>query len=80
MFMPRTHAVSLSFAARRCPLCGSHDVTRSHRRGPVDWAVLPLLLLRPYRCRQCSARHIGFILRKRKLETGAAVVDVDRAK
>jgi len=54
-------------------------VTRSHRRGPVDWAILPLLLLRPYRCRQCSARHIGFILRKRKLETGAAV-DADRAE
>ena len=74
-FMSKIHAVSLSAGSRRCPLCGSEDVLRSHRRSVVEWVILPPLLLRPFRCRQCSARHIGFFFRRRReVETTAAVV------
>jgi hypothetical protein len=58
-------AVTLSFGSRRCPLCGSEEVLRSRRRGLIELFFVPLFLLRPYRCRQCSARHLGFILRPR---------------
>jgi len=27
--------------------------------------ILPPVLLRPFRCKQCSARHFGFFFRKR---------------
>lgn len=67
-FMARTHAISLSLGTRQCPLCGSEDVLRSHRRGILEWTVLLLLLLRPFRCRQCSARHLTFFFRRHRLK------------
>jgi hypothetical protein len=66
--MSRMHAVSLWVGARRCPLCGSDDVLRSHRHGVLEWTLLWPLLLRPFRCRQCSARHLGFFFRRRVKE------------
>jgi hypothetical protein len=66
--MPKTHAVSLSVGARISPLCGSDDVLRSHRRGLLEWTILLPLLLRPFRCRQCSARHLGFFFRGRRVK------------
>jgi hypothetical protein len=51
---------------RECPLCGSDDVIRSHRRGVLEWTLLLVLLIRPFRCRQCSARHLTFFFRKRR--------------
>lgn len=64
--MPRIHAISLEWGTRQCPLCGSEDVLRSKRRGLLEHGILPLLLLRPFRCRQCSARHLGFFFRRRR--------------
>ena len=64
--MARTHAVSLGLGRRRCPLCGSEEILRSHRRGVLEWTILLLLLLRPFRCRQCSARHLTFFFRRRR--------------
>jgi hypothetical protein len=71
--MARTHAISLGLGARQCPLCGSEDVLRSHRRSILEWTVLLLVLLRPFRCRECSARHLTFFFRRRRLKisTGA---------
>jgi hypothetical protein len=66
--MQRTHAISVSWGTRQCPLCGSDDVLRSHRRGILEWTVLLMLLLRPFRCRQCSARHLAFFFRRRHLK------------
>lgn len=65
-FMARTHAISLWVGTRQCPLCGSEDILRSHRRGVLEWTILLLLLLRPFRCRQCSARHLAFFFRRRR--------------
>jgi hypothetical protein len=49
---------------------------RSHRRGILEWSILLLLLIRPFRCRQCSARHLAFFFRRRRVkETGAAVAE-----
>ncbi len=45
---------------RRCPTCGSSQVSRSRRDGWFEWAVLPFLVLRPYRCRSCMRRYWGF--------------------
>jgi len=56
--MPKIHALTLALGARACPLCGCKDVLKSHRRGVVEWIILLPLLLRPFRCRQCSARHL----------------------
>jgi hypothetical protein len=43
-----------------CPGCGSHTVSRSHRRGPKEKIVLPLVLLRPFVCHKCRHRFYGF--------------------
>jgi hypothetical protein len=72
--MARTHAISLGFGPRQCPLCGSQDVLRSRRRGILEWAVLLLLFLRPFRCRQCSARHMTFFFRPRRLKISRRAV------
>ncbi|HEX9760680.1 MAG TPA: hypothetical protein VGA40_07155 [Candidatus Acidoferrales bacterium] len=40
---------------RQCPLCGSTEVRRSHRRGLAE-AVLNLFGVKPYRCQRCDHR------------------------
>ena len=72
--MSNIQAVSLSAGARQCPLCGSDDVLRSHRRGVLEWTILLPLLMRPFRCRQCSARHLGFFFRRRRVKNAEAAV------
>ena len=47
-------------SVRRCPNCNSFEVHRSKRRSVFEWVVLPLLLLRPFRCQDCDRRHYGF--------------------
>jgi predicted Zn-ribbon and HTH transcriptional regulator len=42
---------------RRCPYCKSSNVRRSHRRGFFEAFFFPILLLRPFRCEDCSRRH-----------------------
>jgi hypothetical protein len=38
--------------------------------------MLLLLLLRPFRCRQCSARHLTFFFRRRRLkEMGRGIAE-----
>jgi hypothetical protein len=49
---------------RQCPCCRSLSVRRSRRRGFVEF-VLPLFLMRPYRCSVCFRRHYGSIIRSR---------------
>jgi hypothetical protein len=71
--MSRTQAISLWMGARQCPLCGSKDVLRSHRRGVLEWTLLLPTLLRPFRCRQCSARHLGFFFRPRRVKDSKIV-------
>lgn len=72
--MARTHAISISLGTRHCPLCGSEDILRSHRRGVLEWTILLALLLRPFRCRQCSARHLSFFFRRRRMKiVGSAI-------
>jgi hypothetical protein len=44
---------------RRCPSCKSLEVRRSVRWGLFEIAVLPLLLMRPFRCQKCDARFFG---------------------
>jgi hypothetical protein len=70
--MVKTHAISLRAGSRQCPLCGSEDVARSHRHGVLEWTILPLLLLRPFRCRECCARHLGFFFRRRRWRHAAS--------
>jgi hypothetical protein len=55
---------------RRCPYCGSNDVYRSSRRDIFEKVVLPLFLMRPFRCLKCEERHYNFVYSRRmKLET-----------
>jgi hypothetical protein len=74
--MARTHAVSFWMGPRECPLCGSDDVIRSHRSGVLEWTILLLLLIRPFRCRQCSARHLTFFFRKRRKSEKEHSIDI----
>ena len=50
---------------RCCPRCRSNDVRRSLRRGAFEFLVLPLLLLRPFRCRICDQRYYGYVFSRR---------------
>jgi hypothetical protein len=52
---------------RCCPSCKSKNVARSMRRGALDFLVLPLFLLRPYRCLSCDNRYYGWFLSKRRV-------------
>ncbi len=70
--------ISLERGPRRCPHCGSTDVLRSKRRTMVEFVILPLLLLRPFRCHECSVRHIGFLFRKRITTPPGVVTFSDR--
>ncbi len=51
---------------RCCPICKSRNVARAMRRGALDFLVLPLLLLRPFRCLSCDNRYYGLFLSKRR--------------
>jgi len=42
---------------RCCPSCRSFDVRRSHRRSLLEVVLLPLFLMRPFRCEDCGNRH-----------------------
>jgi len=46
---------------RLCPSCGSQSVSRSHRANPFERFVLPLALLRPFRCLRCDHRLYGYL-------------------
>ncbi len=50
---------------RYCPECHSRDIRRSTRRGLYESIVLPVVLLRPYRCERCDARVYGFVFAAR---------------
>jgi hypothetical protein len=50
---------------RCCPKCKNLDVRRSHRKGFLETFILPLLLLRPYRCNECQLRHINTVFARK---------------
>jgi hypothetical protein len=57
-FRPLIRAVRrVGTSAASCPLCGSADVRRSHRRFFLDFALACFLLV-PFRCRNCRARFV----------------------
>jgi hypothetical protein len=53
-------------------------VQRSRRRNPLEWLVLPFLLLRPFRCSLCNDRHYGFFFRKRAAPSTQAASELLR--
>ncbi len=55
------------FAVKRhCPGCQSRDVRRSVRWGLYETCILPIILMRPYRCHRCDSRFFGFIFAGRE--------------
>jgi hypothetical protein len=44
---------------RQCPKCGSRETQRSRRQGTFESVLMTLLLLRPFRCRNCDWRFFG---------------------
>ena len=63
--MSETTGISLFLPVRICPYCKSARVSRSARRSLFERAVLSLLSLRPYRCRECERRYYGFTFLKK---------------
>lgn len=62
--------MSLFSLKRSCPDCQSNEIRRSRRRGIIEMAVLPLLLLRPFRCKKCGCRFVGlFAIRVKEEES-----------
>jgi hypothetical protein len=57
--------VPLFSLIRCCPQCQSKEVHRSHRKGVVEHCLLPILLLRPFRCDMCDRRYNGLVLARR---------------
>ena len=48
-----------------CPYCKSPEVHRSRRQGVFETLLLPLFLLRPFRCHRCNHRSYNFFFRKK---------------
>ena len=46
-------------SGHKCYNCGSTHLRRSRRRTFLEAAILPLFLIRPYRCSQCQTRQYG---------------------
>jgi hypothetical protein len=69
----RRHLVLHLSSIRNCPDCHSGNVRRSVRWGILETSVLPLLMLRPFRCEKCDCRYFGlfFAARTRKRKGGS---------
>jgi hypothetical protein len=65
--------VSFQFRMRTCPQCRGNDIHRSRRCTGLERYLLPLLLLRPYRCADCDQRYFGWVFATRKRDEEAAV-------
>jgi len=46
---------------RRCHHCRSIKLKPMERSGLFEFLILPVLLLRPFRCLACRRRHYGFV-------------------
>jgi hypothetical protein len=46
---------------RRCRHCKSIKLKPTERSGLFEFLILPVLLLRPFRCWACRRRHYGFV-------------------
>jgi hypothetical protein len=60
-------------ASHRCQRCGSTHLRHSRRKTIIEMVILPVLLIRPYRCTQCHMRQygIGFHRFRRQLSSTA---------
>jgi hypothetical protein len=43
-----------------CPKCISVEISRSHRKNPLEKYLLGAIGVRPYRCMNCDARFYAF--------------------
>jgi len=50
---------------RCCPRCFSLRIRRAQPQSPFEVFLLPLVLLRPYRCEKCKRRYYGSAFAKR---------------
>ncbi len=59
---------------RRCPECHGRNVRRSIRYGILDTWILPLFMLRPFRCDRCDRRYFGLFFAARvKMEAKSSL-------
>jgi len=64
----RVRILQLVFAAgsgstqmsTHCPLCQSKNVSKSRRRGLLEFLVFRLIRVRPYRCQSCDLRFLSW--------------------
>ena len=62
---PGRKFVFLFSLKRYCPECRGKDIRKSTRRGIHEKSILPLFLLRPFRCMACNSRYYGLFFAAR---------------
>jgi len=48
------------FSPGVCPYCASTNIRRSRREGAIEFLLHWVVLLSPFRCRECYQRYFGF--------------------
>jgi len=51
----------------KCRICGSEAIYRSRRQGLKEGLLLRLILMAPYRCRDCGSRYAAVSTHQRKI-------------
>jgi hypothetical protein len=51
----------------KCRNCGSEKIHRSQRQGLKEGLLLRLILMAPFRCRDCGSRYVAFDPHHRKI-------------
>jgi hypothetical protein len=67
----------MSLTELKCPCCGNPVAFYSRRRNFTEKYILPLALLRPYRCAECFERYYRsmFFQAKQPRERGPVLVN-----
>jgi hypothetical protein len=69
----------MSLTELKCPCCGNPVAFYSRRRNFAEKYILPLALLRPYRCSECFERYYRsmFVQARQPRERGPVLMNSD---
>jgi hypothetical protein len=64
----------MSLTELTCPCCGNHVAFYSRRRSFTEKFLLPIALLRPYRCAECFERYYRSMFSQAKQPRGRGLM------